>query len=177
MTVTMNRRKVDVPVVKSIAIEMMTFDQVIRLEKESTCLAAPLLFFQQCCQSFRHAWVVSPSCRPVSPVPIIWAGAASHFSVSHNRHACVPMQGQTVSVPELPAFAWGDVPVSRDGPPSTFARMPKECPSSEFLIESVVKQMKGLRAYYRPIVICPARDHRVEYPNERSEEHTSELQS
>jgi hypothetical protein len=166
MTVTMNRRKVDGPVVRAIAIEMMTFDQVIRLEKEPTGLAAPLLFLQQRRKSPRHARVASPSCRPVAPVPIIGAGTASHFSVSNDRHAKVPIQGQAISVPEFPAFAGCDSPVSRDGPPSTLTRMPKECPSSELLIESVVEQMKSLRAHYRPIVIGPARDHWVEYPHE-----------
>jgi hypothetical protein len=48
----------------------------------------------------------------------------------------------------------------------TFARMPKERPSSEFFIEPVVKQMKGLRAHHCPIIIGPARDHRVKEPNE-----------
>jgi hypothetical protein len=44
--------------------------------------------------------------------------------------------------------------------------MPKERPSSEFLIESVVKQMESLRAHHCPIIIGPARDHQVKESNE-----------
>ena len=166
MTVTMNRRKVDVPAVRAITIEMMTLDQVIRLEKESTGLAAPLLLFQQGCKALRHSWVLPTPCRPVSPVPIIRAGVTSHLRVSNNWHRSMLIEGGAGSIPERPAGAGCGVPVSTDGPPSTFARMPKECPSSELLIEPVVKQMKGLRAYHRPIIIGPARDHRVKEPNE-----------
>ena len=166
MTVTMNRRKVDVPAVRAITIEVMTLDQVIRLEKESTGLAAPLLFFQQGCKTLRHAWVLSTPRRPVSPVPVIGASVTSHFRMPNNWHRSMLIEGWASSIPERPAGAGCGIPVSTNGPPSTFARMPKECPSSELLIESVVKQMKGLRAYHRPIIIRPARDHRVEEPNE-----------
>ncbi len=166
MTVTMNRRKVDVPVVGSVSIEVMVFDQVLRLEKESTCLAAPSLFLQQRRKSPRHAWVLPPSCRPVAPVPIIRAGLASHFDMSNNRHARVLVECRPVLLPEIPAFARRGVPVSLDCPPPTFAWMPEKRPSSEFLIESVVEQMEGLRTDHRPIIIGPAGDHRVEYPNQ-----------
>jgi hypothetical protein len=43
----MNRRQIDVPVVRPIAIAVMDFDQVIRLEEESACLAASGLFLHQ----------------------------------------------------------------------------------------------------------------------------------
>ena len=46
MTVTMNRRQVDVPVIRSISIDVMEFDQVFRLEEESARLAARCLFLQ-----------------------------------------------------------------------------------------------------------------------------------
>jgi hypothetical protein len=166
MTVTMNRRKVDVPVVRAIAIEMMTFDQVIRLEKEPTGLAAPLLLFQQRRKSPRHARVASPSCRPVAPVPIIRAGLASHFDMSNNRHAGVLVEGRPVLLPELPACARRGVPLSLDCPPPACAGMPEKRPSSAFLIESVVEPMEGLRTDPRPRGICPAGDNRVEDPNQ-----------
>jgi hypothetical protein len=156
VTVTMDRRKVDVPVVGALAVEMMAVDQVIRLEKESTCLAAPLLFLPQRRKALWPTRVVSPSCRPVSPVPIIWASLASHFRMSSNRYASVPMQAQTVSVPELPAFAGWDVPIPGDGPTPTFARMPEEHPASEFLIEPVIEQLQGLRTDHCSIAAIPA---------------------
>src|SRR5262249_36804520 len=113
------------------AIEVMAFDQVLRLEKESACLAASFLFLQQCCKSPRHTRVLTPSCRPVSPVPVIWAGLPLHFDVPNNRHATVLVQRRPVSIPELPALAWCGVPVSTDRPPPTFARVPEERPASE----------------------------------------------
>ncbi len=40
VTVTMNRRQVAVPVVRSISIDVMEFDQVFRLEEESARLGS-----------------------------------------------------------------------------------------------------------------------------------------
>jgi hypothetical protein len=162
----MNRRKVDVPVIASIAIEVMAFKQVLRLEEESACLAASVLFLQQCRKSPRHTRVLTPSCRPVSPVPVIWAGLPLHFNVPHNRHAPVLVQRRPISIPEVPAVAWRGIPIAMDHPTPTLARMPEKRPSSELLIESMVEQLEGRRAHYRPIVIGPASDHRVEHPNQ-----------
>jgi hypothetical protein len=166
MTVTMNRRKVDVPVVSPISIEVMDFDQVIRLEEESACLAVPFLFLQQRRKSPRHAWVCAPSCRPIPPVSVIRAGLSLHFDVSTNRHARVLVECWPVSLPEVPAFAWRCVPVALDCPTPSFAWVPEKRPSSELLIEPVVEQMEGLRTDHRPIVIGPASDDGVEHPNQ-----------
>ena len=86
--------------------------------------------------------------------------------MSNNRHRSVPIKSWADTIPECPASAGCCIPVSTDGPPTTFTRVPKERPSSEFLIEPVVKQVKRLRAHYRPIIIGPARDHRVQEPDE-----------
>lgn len=166
VTVTMNRRKVDVPVVGPIAIQVMDFDQVIRLEEESARLAAPCLLLHQRRQSPRYARVLTPPCRPIAPVPVIRAGLPLHFDVSSNRHARVLVEGRPISLPELPALAWRGVPVSTDCPTPTFARVPEKRPSSELLIESVVEPMEGLRADHRPIVIGPASDDGVQHPNQ-----------
>jgi hypothetical protein len=80
VTVTGNRRKVDVPVVGPIAIEVRVFEQVIRLEKESACLAAPFLFLQQRCQSPRHAWVL-PHRRALRVLCRCFTFHAASFSI------------------------------------------------------------------------------------------------
>src|SRR5215831_9868048 len=71
MTVTMNRRQVAIPVVRPIAIAVMEFDQVFRLEVESARFAASCLFVQKRREAPRHAWVFAPPCRPIAPVPIV----------------------------------------------------------------------------------------------------------
>src|SRR5262249_34744235 len=68
----------------------------------------------------------------------------------------------SVTVPERPAFAGRGVPISLDGPSSTFAGVPEKHPSSELLIQAVVEQMKGLRTDHRTIGIGPASNDRVE---------------
>jgi hypothetical protein len=166
MTVTMNCRKVEVPVIGAISIQVMDFDQVIRREAESARLAAPLLLLHQRRQSPRYAWVLPPPCRPIPPVPVIRAGLPLHFDVSHNRHARVLVEGRSLSLPKLPALAWRGIPVAADDPPPTFARVPEKRPSSELLIESVVEPMEGLRADDRPIVVGPASDDRVQHPTQ-----------
>jgi hypothetical protein len=89
VTVPMNRRKVDGPVVGPMAIEVMAFDQVIRLEEESARPAAPFLLLQKRRESPRHAWVCAPSCRPIAPVPVIQAGLPLHFDVvAPSARAC-----------------------------------------------------------------------------------------
>src|SRR5262250_2039631 len=105
MTVTMNCRQVDVPVVRSIAIDVMEFDQIFRLEEESARLTAPCLFLQQHCEAPRHAWVFTPPCRPIAPVAVVQARLPLHFDVSHNGDTRVLVQGWSVAVPESPACA------------------------------------------------------------------------
>ena len=162
MTVTMDRRQVAVPVVRPIAIAVMEFDQVFRLEIESARLATPGLFLQQRREPPRHAGVFTPPCRPIAPVPVVQARLPLHFDVSHNGDTRVPVERWSLAIPEVPAFAGGGVPVSLDGPPPTFARMPEKRPSSELLIQAVVEQMERPRTDHRTIVIGPASDDRVE---------------
>lgn len=166
MTVTMNRRQVDVPVMVASTIEVMAFNQVLRLEKESACLAASFLSLQQCRKSPRHTWVLTPSCRPIAPVPVIWAGLPLHFGVPNNRHARVLVECRPVSIPEFPALAGRGVLISTHCPTPTFAGMPEKRPSSELLIQLAVEPMEGRRTDHRAIVIGPARDDRVEYPDQ-----------
>ena len=166
VTVTMNRRKVDVPVVGPMTIKVMEFDQVIRLEEESARLAAPFLWFQKRRESPRHAWVFAPPCRPIAPVPVIQAGLSLHVDVSNNRHARVLVECRPVSIPEVPAFAGRGVPISTDGPTPTFAKVPEKRLSSELLIQLVVEPVEGRRTDHRAMVICPAGDNRVEDPNQ-----------
>src|SRR4029453_6449753 len=166
MTVTMNCRKVDGPVIGAISIQVMDFDQVIRREEESARLAAPLLLLHQRRQSPRYAWVFPPPCRPTPPVPVIRAGLPLHFDVSNHRHARVLVQGRSLSLPELPALAWRGIPVAAGGPPPTLGRVPEKPPSSALLLESVVEPMEGLRADDRPIVIGPPSDDGVPHPNQ-----------
>jgi hypothetical protein len=40
--------------------------------------------------------------------------------------------------------------------------MPEKRPSSALLIEAVVEQLEGLRAYHGSIIMRPARTHRIE---------------
>jgi hypothetical protein len=47
VTVTMTRRKVDVPVIGPMASQVMDVDQGIRLEEEPARLAAPFLLLHQ----------------------------------------------------------------------------------------------------------------------------------
>ena len=162
VTVTMNRRQVDVPVVRSIAIDMMEFDQVFRLEEESARLAVSCLFLQQRCKAPRHAWVFTPPCRPIAPVAVVQARLPLHFDVSHNGDTRELVECWSVAVPESPAFAGRGIPISLDCPSPTFAGVPDKRPSSELLIQSVVEQMKGLRTDHRTIVIGPASNDRVE---------------
>jgi hypothetical protein len=166
VTVTMNRRKVEVPVVGSMAIEVMEFDQVIRLEVESARLAAPFLLLQKRRESPRHAWVFTPLYRPITPVPVIQAGFPLHFDVSNNRHARVLVECWPVFIPEVPAFAGRGVPRATDGPTPTCARVPEERPSSALLIQLVVEPMEGRRTDHRAIVMCPTSDDRVKYPDQ-----------
>jgi hypothetical protein len=166
VTVTMNRRQVDVPVIGPISIKVMEFDQVIRLEEESACLAASGLFLHQRRQSPRYARVFPPPCRPIPPLPVIRSDLPLHFDVSNHRHARVLIEGRLISLPELPALAWRGIPVSTDGPAPTFARVPETCPSSALLLESMVEPMAGLRADHRPIVMGPARKDGVQHPNQ-----------
>src|SRR5262245_37463258 len=161
MTVTMDRRQVAVPVVRPIAIAVMEFDQVFRLEVESARFAAPYLFFQQRREAPRHARVFAPPCRPIAPVPVVQARLPLHFDVSHNRDPRVLVERWSIAIPEVPAFAGGSVPISLDYPPPTFAWVPEKRPSSELLIQSVVEQMERLCADHRTIVIGPASDDRV----------------
>ena len=139
MTVTMDRRQVAVPVVRPIAITVMEFDQVFRLEVESARFAVPCLCFQQRREASRHAWVCAPPCRPIAPVPVVQARLPLHFDVSHNGDTRVSVERWSLIIPEVPAFARGGVPVSLDGPPPTFARVPEKRPSSELLIQLVVE--------------------------------------
>ena len=162
MTVTMNCRQVDVPVVRSIAIDVMEFDQVFRLEEESARLAVSCLFLQQRCKAPRHAWVFTPPCRPIAPVAVVQARLPLHFDVSHNGDTRVLVECWSVAVPESPAFAGCGVPISLDGPSPTFAGVPEKRPSSELLIQAVVEQMKGPCTDHCTIVIGPASDDRVE---------------
>jgi len=134
MTVTMDRRQVTVPVVRSSAIAVMEFDQVFRLEVESARCAAPCLFLQQRREAPRHAGVCAPPCRPRAPVSVVQARLPLHFDVSHNRDTRVSVEHWSLGIPEVPAFAGGGVPVSLDGPPPTFARVPEKRPSSELLL-------------------------------------------
>src|SRR5215470_17019590 len=112
MTVTMNRRQVAIPVVRPIAIAVMEFDQVFRLEEESARLAVPLLFLQQRREAPRHAWVFAPPCRPIAPVAVVQARLPLHFDVSHNGDTRVLVEGWSVAVSESPACAGRGVPVA-----------------------------------------------------------------
>ena len=162
MTVTMNRRQVNIPVVRPIALAVMEFDQVFRLEKESARLAVPFLFLQQRREAPRHAWACAPPCRPIAPVAVVQARLPLHFDVSHNGDTRVLVECWSVAVPERPAFAGRGVPISLDGPSPTFAGVPEKRPSSELLIQAVVEQMKGLCTDHRTLVIGPASNDRVE---------------
>ena len=166
MTVTMDRRQVAVPVVRPIAIAVMEFDQVFRLEIESARLATPGLFLQQRREPPRHAGVFTPPCRPIAPVPVVQARLPLHFHVSHNGDTRVPVERWSIAIPEVPAFAGGSVPISLDGPPPTFTRMPEKRPSSELLIQAVVEQMERPRTDHRTIVVGPASNDRVEYADQ-----------
>jgi hypothetical protein len=166
VTVTMTRRKVDVPVIGPMASQVMDVDQGIRLEEEPARLAAPFLLLHQRRKSPRYAWVLTPPGRPIPPVPVIRAGLPVHFDVSNNRHARVLVECRPVSLPELPACAWRRVPVSTDCPTPTFARVPDKRPSSELLIEAVVEPIEGLRTDHRTLVIGPASADRVQHPKQ-----------
>ena len=166
MTVTMNRRQVAVPVVRSLAIDVMEFDQVFRREEEAARLAVPCLFLQQRRESTRHAGIFTPPCRPIAPVPIVQARRPSHFDVSHNGDTRVLVERWPICIPEVPAFAGSGIPISPDCPPSTLPRVPEKRPSSELLLQSVVEQMKRPRADHRTIVIGPASDDWVEDANQ-----------
>src|SRR5262249_43319713 len=133
MTVTVDRRKVKVPVLGPIAIAVMDLDQVLRPEEESTRLAVPFLFLQQHRKAPWHARVFTPPCRPIAPVPVIRAGLSLHFDMPQNWHVRVLVEARSVFLPEVPALAWCDVPVATDHPSPTFARMPEERPTSELL--------------------------------------------
>src|SRR5262245_40193501 len=162
MTVTMNHRQIDIPVVRPIAIAVMEFDQVFRREEESARLAVSCLFLQQRCKAPRHAWVFTPPCRPIAPVAVVQARLPLHFDVSHNGDTRVLVECWSVAGPERPACAGCGVPVALDSPSPTFAGVPEKRPSSALLIQAVVEQMQGLRTDHRPIVIGPASDDRVE---------------
>jgi len=125
VTVTMNRRQVGVPVVRSISIDVMEFDQVFRLEEESARLTAPCLFLQQRREPPRHTWVFTPPCRPIAPVPVVQARLPLHFDMSHNGDTRVLVERWSLAIPEVPAFAGGCVPISLDCPPPTFPRVSK----------------------------------------------------
>ena len=103
VTVTVDRRKIVVPVLGPIAIKVMDLEQVLRLEEESARLTAPVLFLQQGCEVPRHAWVFALPRRPITPAPIIQAGLPLHFDVSPNRHARVLVEARSVFLPEVPA--------------------------------------------------------------------------
>src|SRR5215472_4804631 len=162
MTVTMDRRQVAVPVVRSITIAVMEFDQVFRREVESARLTTPGLLLHQRREPPRHPRVCTPPCRPIAPVPVVQACFPLHFDVSHNRDTRVPVERWSLGIPEGPAFARGGVPIALDDPPPTFAWVPEKRPSSELLIQSVVEQMKRPRTDHCPIVIGPASDDRVQ---------------
>src|SRR5262245_25393711 len=165
MTVTVDCRKIEVSVLGPIAIQMMDLDQILRLEEEPARLAVPCLSLQQCCQAPWHAWVFPPSCRPITPVPVIRAGLPLHFAVSNNWYASMLVEARPGLLPEVPAVAGRDVPVATDHPPPAFARMPEERPPSKLLVQAVVEPMKGLRTDHRAVVIGPASDERVEQAN------------
>ena len=99
MTVTMDRRQVAVPVVRPIAITVMEFDQVFRLEVESARFAVPCLCFQQRREASRHAWVCAPPCRPIAPVPVVQARLPLHFDVSHNGDTRVLVKRWSLAIP------------------------------------------------------------------------------
>jgi len=164
MTVTMNRRKGDVPGVRTMAIKVMECAQVIRLEEESARRATPFLVLQKRRESPRYAWVVAPSCRPIAPVPVIQAGRPWPFDVSNHRYARVLVECRPGVIPDFPALAGRGIPITLESPPPPRARMPAKRPASALLIQLAVVPMEGHRTDHRALVICPASDARVEYP-------------
>ena len=81
VAVSMQRLEVRHACITAIAIDMIDFNPIVRVEEQPTGGTAPTLLFEQRRQSRTDSGVPSLSCAPIDPIPVIGTAVAPDFDM------------------------------------------------------------------------------------------------
>jgi hypothetical protein len=138
MTVTVDGRQIAVGVGSTVPIQVVSLQQRLRREEESTAMTAAPLSFQQSGFPAWDASVAPPTRGPVLPVPVERACDVPHFAVPDDRHIGVPVDRQPVLGGKHPPLPLVRAPVTLDDPVARLAGASVACPSREFQVQLMV---------------------------------------
>jgi len=163
--VSMQRLKVRRACIAAIAIDMINFNPILRVEEQPTVGTVSPLLLEQHGQSRTDPWMPSLSRAPIDPIAIIGTAGAPDFDM--------PGDGDLTMRVEVPGMRSGrrrgkgqagaqPVPVALYHPRRGFGRVTSVCPTPELGPgKGVEAGIDGL-AHPNAVVVCPAPDDGVE---------------
>ena len=165
VAVSMQRLKVRRACIAAIAIDMINFNPILRVEEQPTVGTVSPLLLEQQGQSRTDPWMPSLSRAPIDPIAIIGTPGAPDFDM--------PGDGDLIMRVEVPGMRSGrrrgkgqagaqSVPVALYHPRRGFGRVTSVCPTPELGPGEGVEAGIGGLAHPNAVVVCPAPDDGVE---------------
>src|SRR5437870_9684372 len=165
VAVSMQRLEVRPACIAAIAIDMIDFNPILRVEEQPTVGTAPPLLLEQHGQSRTDPWVPSLSRAPIDPIAIIGTAGAPDFDMPGDGDLTMGMEvpGMRSSRRRGKGQAGAQpVPVALYHPRRGFGRVTSVCPAPELGPgEGVEAGIHGL-AHTGAGVVCPTPDYGVE---------------